>query len=318
MKKVLRAFLLVLVGVVLFGNGVVHAAIGDPDYVTINDIFVFRNLLETGDQLYFVRYDVSYNTTPTEDADETWQMVLYDTDGTTQVASRPLNYYQHNIISVYLSSTDALTWEGAYAVRVMGMPSVFDALIEGTNMRTRTLGPGDYKEGTEIGAVMLEQAAILEDDWVITLLTAGGLLNATGANYFTIAVGQLGTVAPEIFETVTKQHTDPYTDWDEAYSEALPEHRGSRLQNAMTGIGSIFGINEGWSTFWLVGVMYLLVAGIMYVPTRNPGLAVLAAFPVLVGVAWLGMGTDMLRLVGILVLIAAVLFGIYFILAKFA
>ena len=318
MKKVFRFLLLVLVGVVLFSGGVIHAAPGDPDFVVINDIFVFRNLLETGDQLYFVRYDVSYNATPTEDTDETWQVVLYDTDGTTQVGSRPLNYYQHNIISIYLSSTEALTWDGAYIVRVMGMPSVFGTLVEGTNMRTRTLGPGDYREGTEIGAIMLEQAAILEDDWVITLLTATGLLNATGANYFTIAVGQLGTMAPEIFETVTKEHTSPYTDWEESYAGDLPDHKGPRLQNAMTGIGSIFGVNEGWSTFWLLGTMFLLVAGAMYVPTRNPGLALLAAFPVLVGAAWLGIGTDILRLVGILVLVAAVLFGIYFILARFA
>ena len=77
-------------------------AVDDPTSVSIGDCNVFTDLLEDGDQLYFVRYDVSYSPEPEEDAEDTWQMALYDTDGTTLIegAVRPLNYYQHNIISI--------------------------------------------------------------------------------------------------------------------------------------------------------------------------------------------------------------------------
>ena len=123
MKKLsvslLLAFLLTLF------PGIVLAAIGDPENgVTIEDTYVFRDVFETGDQLYFVRYDVSYDPIPDENPGDTWQMSLYDEAGTL-MDSIPLNYFQHNIISIYLESSEALTWEGSSTVRIMGMPSVF-------------------------------------------------------------------------------------------------------------------------------------------------------------------------------------------------
>jgi hypothetical protein len=152
-------------------------AIGSPTSVSIGDVFVFRDVLTTGDQLYFVRYDVSYAGNQTEDAEDTWQVALYDSSGGL-VATRPLNYYQHNIISIYLTSTQALAWEGAHSIKIMGMPSVFSPLIEGTNMRTRVFAPGDYYEKASLGGVMVMQAGVLEADWGITLLTSGDKLNA--------------------------------------------------------------------------------------------------------------------------------------------
>lgn len=320
MKRFLRfvplVALFMLVGTPAF------AAVANPDYITIEDIYAFRNVLETGDQLYFVRYDVSYNATPNEDASETYQMVLYDVGEATLIHSEPLKYYQHNIISMYFSAAKVtehgLVWGSAYVVKIRGNPVKFDSLTEGINMRTRTLG-GDFKEASVLGTIMLGQAQKLQDDWAgITLLTTGGLLNTTGAYTFEKAIPNLHIMVPEIYSSVLVYPTVERRVWTRAYEESLQAHAGSRLTNSMTSIGSIFGISEGWTSFWLGGVIFLVVVGVMYGATKNPGMSMIMAYPVLVGYAWLGLGSSWLQIVGITFLIVGIMFGIYFILQRFA
>lgn len=313
-KKLFRGLALVVAGVLLVGSPVL-AAIGNPDSVSIADVYVFRNVIEAGDQLYYCRYDVAYDPNPNEDPEDTWQMALYD--GAVLEATRPLNYYQHSIIGIYLDSDDALVWEGAYVVRIAGMPSVFDPLIEDTNWVRKTLSAGDYYESSSLGGIMLTQAQILQDAGVGTLLTSG-VLNYTGATYFLEAIPGLSTMVPEIFETTITYPTAAYTNWTVDYEEGLQAHQGARLRGAITDIGSMFGVSEGWSAFWLMGLMFLVFASVIYVPTRDPKLALLAAFPVLIGAAWLGLGTTMLQIVVIVIFGVAFLFGIYFILGRFA
>lgn len=291
-------------------------AIGNPDYVTIGDVYVFRNVSETGDQLYFCRYDVSYNSTPDEDADETWQMALYSSGGAL-VATRPLNYYQHNIISIYLDSDDALAWQGAHQIKIMGMPSVFGNLTEGVNMRTRTLAPGDYYEKDYLGGVMITQAEILDADWEITLLTANDKLNSTGKTFFLLAVPGLGDMVPEIFEIVTHTPDVDYVTYNDTYAAGLSAHAGDRLSGAISDIGSLMGAPASWTTFWLVMLGFLMLAGIIFSGMGNPMWAMIGGFALLAGLAFL-FGGSIFIMVVVIVLAVALVFGIYFILGRFA
>ena len=173
---------------------------------------------------------------------------------------------------------------------------------------------------------MISQADVLETDWGITLLTSGDKLNSTGATYFNKAVPGLGSMVPGIFQTVTQMPTVAYTPLVRNYSEVLQSHEHAHnasvtqmnLTRATTGIGDYFGISEGWSGFWLMSVVYLVVVSPIFASTGNPGWAIIAGFPVMAGAAWLGIGTTMLTFVLVVVLIAAVVFGIYFILGRFA
>lgn len=319
MRKTARLVvgLVVLLGLLL--GSIPVSAMDNPDYVSIGDVFVFRDLLEDGDQLYFVRYDVSYNGTPDEEASDTWQVALYDTDGTTLITHRPLNYYQHNIISMYLGSGDALTWEQAYGIKVLGMPSVFGNLTEGLNMKTRTLGGGDYYEGAQLGVTMLAQARILEDDWVNMTLVENDLLNTTGANYFIKAVPNLGSMCPEIFSMTIVYPDVDYIPWSVPYQDTLAGHGGSRLTAAMTSIGSIVGVSGSWMGAWLLAIIYLVFGGIIYASTKNPTLAIIGAFPLIAAGLWLGLGgPSLLTAVILIVFVVAVIFAIYFILGRFA
>lgn len=312
----LLAFILCL-AMVAVSASLVLASIGDPTSISIGDVWVFRDVLEPGDQLFFVRYVVHYDPVPTEEPGDTWQMALHDAGGAL-VATRPLNYFQHNIISIYLTPAKAIAWEGPHVVRIMGNPAVFPSLVEGVNTRAVTLGSGNFREGRDLGGIMLTQAGKLETAWAITLLTAGGRLNATGATFFNEAMPGLPWMVPEIYAAAVARPGAERLEWAAGYGDILQMHEGSRLRGAITGIGTIFGISEGWAGFWLGGIGLLVLSGIVYAATRDSGLAIITGFPVVLGYAWIGLGTSWLYIGLITVVLVAVFFGVAYILAKFA
>ena len=297
--------------------GVVYAT-ADPDAISIGEVYVFRDVIEDGDQLWFVRYDIEYASEPDEDAEDTFMLAIYDTDGSTLLYTKAVNYYQLNMISRYLTAEEALTWNGEYWVRIMGNPAFFDPLTEGTNMRSRQLGAGDYYEGAELGERMLQQAALFEVDWALDLLTSAGYLNATGSFYFVKAIPQLPNMAPEIFYQITYDPDTGRTDFNVTYMEELSEHQGTKLQTAIQDLATTFHVTEDWMAIFLVGVAYLTVGGSIYAVTRDPGISMLASIPVLVGAAWMGVGTSIMTIVVVCMIIAGILFAIHFILQRWA
>lgn len=296
--------------------GLVYA-IGNPEGgVSVGDAYVFRNVSEAGDQLYFVRYDVSYDPVPEEDPEDTWQMALYNSTDAL-VATRPLNYYQHNIISIYLEPEAALTWGEAHKVKIMGMPSVFGALTEGVNMRTKTLSGGDYWEQDYLAGVMVTQAGILEDDWEITLLTANEKLNSTGKAFFLAAVPGLGTMVPEIFGTILEDVDVEYKNYTQAYAESLKSNAGDRLSYAISDMGNLLRVSSEWMGFWLVLMVFLILVGTISAGVGNPGWAFIGGFSLLALGGFL-LGGGVFTLVMVLAAIVGIVFAIYFILGRFA
>ena len=45
-------------------------AIADPDSMSIDSVYVYRNCRETGDQLYLVTYNITYSSPPSESVTE--------------------------------------------------------------------------------------------------------------------------------------------------------------------------------------------------------------------------------------------------------
>lgn len=320
-KNIKSAWLIAMLIALFLGVATPVFAVDDPDYISIGDVYVFRDLLEDDDQLFFMRYDVSYNTTPSEDADETFQMAIYDTDETTILWNRPLNYYQHNVISIYLSADDALTWNEAYVIRVEGMPSVFSPLTEDTNRQTLTVSSSNYKERADMDDILLAQAEILEADadWDGVTLVSAGYLTTTGTYYFTQAIPNLGTIAPDILVYSMSYPTPTNTTWNTSYIDTLESHQGTKLQGAIQNIADTFGLDEGMTGVWLVSMLYLVTAGVIYAATRDPGVSILCAFPVYPVAAWLGIGGGTIMMLVISgFAIAGIMFAVHFFLARFA
>lgn len=261
---------------ILFTTPITILAIGNPDSITIGECAVFRDVEETGDQLYFCRYDVSYGVEPDEDASDTFLMAIYDTDGTTLLYTRPLNYYQHNILSIYLSATDALTWGTAYKIRIMGNPALF-SLSEGANMRTWTLSGGDYRDFATMGTYLIGQASILEADWGIDLLTSGNLLNTQGSIVFRDAIPGLNNIVPEIFSTTTSYFTVENKSFTEGYANAAHDRIGS-INASFADIGAWLGISEGWVGVCVSSLISVLLGSVIYATTRRTEVVYVSMF----------------------------------------
>ncbi len=261
---------------ILISTPVVVLAISNPDSISIGECTVFRDVEEDGDQLYYCRYEVGYLVEPEEDASNTFLMAIYDTDGTTLLFTRPLNYYQHNIISIYLSAADALTWGESYKIRIMGNPALF-SLAEGTNMRTWALSGGDYREFSELGTYLIGQASILEADWGIDLLTSGNLLNTQGSIVFRDAIPGLNNIVPEIFSTTSSYFTVENKSFTENYANAAHDRLGS-INQSFADIGEWLGISEGWVGVCVSSLISVLLGSVIFATTRRTEVVYVSMF----------------------------------------
>lgn len=295
-------------------------AIGDPEGGVSNlDTYVFRDVLSSGDQLYYIRYCVNFTSAPSERAIDTWQMALYDYLGNL-VATRPLNYFGENIISIYLTPSQALSWGYAHQVKIEGMPSIYGNLTEGVNMVSYNLSVYDYKEGTALADTMLAQAAILQTDLGLTLLSTGRLA-AIGSQIFQLAIPNLTYMVPTIFlEATDIIAPDWNTNYSTAYSDSLRVNEGTSLTEAITSIGSIFRIPHDWMAFWMIIIGMLSLVGIVVAGAGSggsPSWGLVVGYAFLAGVSWF-IGGAVFILVCIIPVILAVIFGIYFIVGRFA
>jgi hypothetical protein len=314
--KLVSGFLLGILLISLFAGSVF--AIGDPEGgVSILDTFAFRDVLASGDQLYFVRYCVNFTSVPEERAVDTWQMVLYDYLGAL-VATRPLNYFGENIISIYLEPDEALPWGYAHQIQVGGMPSVYGNLTEGINQVSYNLSVYDYLEGTYLGDTMLAQATTLESDLGLDLLSTSGRLIAVGSQLFQYAVPKLTYMVPTIFESATEDIDVDYNEeYDTSYGEGLRAHEGASLTGAITSLGNMINVNHDAMAFWLIMIFFLCMGGLIFSSGGNPGWALVVGYACLAGAAYL-LGGTIFILATIIPVILAIIFGILFILGKFA
>jgi len=220
LKQVIRGVFLAIFFLGLVSNSAL--AVANPDSISIIAYKAFQNIFEDGDQLFFAEYDVEYATDPPESANETFLMALYDTDGTTLLFQRPLNFYDQNIISVYLDSSDAVTWAQAYVIKISGNPTIFDPLTEGVNVVTKTLSPAtDF----ETGAMATSRAALKDycigiakdleiawsEDLITELLSGEERLNTTGGVSFNLAIPGLSSAVTDLFEVSSVTPTLPTT-----------------------------------------------------------------------------------------------------------
>ena len=314
-KLIILAFVgLITVTPIVFATSAY--AVTNPNSVSVNNIYVFRNLGETGDWLIYCRY----TTIPPEPANETFEIAMYDTLGTTLIATRALRYYQENITSLYFTAAQAsasgLVWDSAYVIKVRGSPALF-TLVEGVNQKTSTLSSSSYYEQTEFSSRMLAEAEILEVNWGITLLT-GGYLNSTGMTYFTYAIPNFAEFAPDAAYSSTYYPTVPNMTYNTSYEESLHTHTGPRLEAAIADMAAWLHVSEDWMAIWLVCIAYLVMAGIVYSVTKDPGVSMLVSITIPVGAAYLGVGLSWLTIIIAVGIVTAVLFAIHFILGRFA
>lgn len=287
--------LLVLLVAVLVLLSVVTAAyaIVNPDSVSIESIRVYEGLWEEGDMLFLVEYKVMYAVDPEEDPQDTFLLGVWD--GDVKGPDRPLDYYQHNFTSVYVTAAQVTAFgyafEDEFKVRVTGNPVFFPSLVEGTNMKTVTLSGGNWLNGGSLEATReylaawcIVLAGDLEDSWSITLLTSGDRLNSTGISKFRETIPGLDSICPDIFQVYTTypEYEDP--TYDPTYEVTLLGRTGPRLEAVLDGLGQwITGKEDMGGLVGGVGlsVMFFVLAGRIFVATGSVPTAIVVSIPFL-------------------------------------
>ena len=301
-KKFFVAIILSLV--MLFGITSPAFAVANPFSITFHTGKVFENVFADGDMLFVVSYDVNYTDEPDESASTTFLVNLLGADGATLLMSRPLEYYQYNVTSIYATAaqviSENLTWGSEYKLRVTGNPAIFDSLVEGTNMDTRGLATSDYNADGTLTSLQLLQAhcvniaEALESDWAVVLLattsTGVQVLNSTGAIVFLDAIPGLDDVLPDLFQLSSSIPAvdSAISGADYAIASRIDARLGTDIGDAFTGIGTFLGIGQNSAAgLWAI-IFILTVSSIVFLNTGNSAASLILAVPVVVLMTYVG------------------------------
>jgi len=273
--KALRVFVLFVVVTALYLVLVpayeVLADQADPDSVpTLVQTNVYRNVLETGDQLYIFYANIPYGSLPDALVTEAFLWRLIDTNNTTvigQTTGTAFNAdgYGYNVYSMYFDASDAPTWDQPYTARLSGNPAVFDD----PPTYDFVLGTGDFSGLTETTAVKDEIAlriiviardlfirwSLTTADTLINEQETGTVLSARGETFFRGAIFGLQAMAPGAFQIAVGTITAVDRDWDTGYVDNITgQYVGTFVGTAQTAGANFFG--KGYD---LVSIIFMLV-----------------------------------------------------------
>jgi len=264
MKRI--SIILLLLLSCLFTTPVLAAdPIDPPSSIAMPDVQVYRNLAEPGDMLYVFQYDIAftsdnYSTVP---ASDTFLFRLFDTDGTTLLASETpyvysffgSNGYGDGVNAFYLEADAGNPdWGDEVFINLYDSPSYFVSPLNPSFQ----VSPSDYttsetqaENQDELKGFVLLLCDRLESAYQATGIIlkassdAGIVLSAYGELYFRGAIDGLQALSPELFFIqVYIPEVIPVT----AYDMSLGDTYGARLDaddlgGGFTAAGSYIGVD---------------------------------------------------------------------------
>ena len=193
-------------------------AIDDPDSLVVNTAWAYDGVLETGDLLLVVDYNVDYASLPTETIAEAF-FARFLVGGSQVNSVEPVAFndrgWGRGIFSFYFTAAektaDSIEFENtnseSYEIVVQGKPSLFadppKIIATGIDWRANTNSEASLRADVEALAEALEN----DSAWVansVDLLTrlAGEVALATsGEDYFGRAIPNLAGMIPDMFST---------------------------------------------------------------------------------------------------------------------
>ena len=216
-------------------------AIADPDSITLETVQAYSGVLEAGDLLVVVHYDLAYTTTPTEQiADAYFGRFFRGTTELNAVEPFPFNDrgYGVGIFSLYWTASqvtnDSIEFEDtnseSYSVSLQGKVGVFPGSAPSSTTNTITWRAASNTEDL-LFADIAELANTLEQDaaWVVNsrdlIDRFGGqeALTSAGETYFASAIPNLQVMIPDLFSSAATTPTFIERDHERVYSDRLQE-----------------------------------------------------------------------------------------------
>ena len=228
-------------------------AIADPDSMSISAVYVYRNVRETGDQLYLIDYSIGYAANPDENITEAFLCRLMN--GSTELrAVAPYAYYDdgydRGVIAIYFNAADAPAWEGSYSMYLVGNP-ILSWVADPPSVYISTFNLWQDNtiatQNTVVSSRVLYLADILELAWSVDMIEASGgghSLTSFGEDYFTNVIPYADEIAPYAFAGQIIQPEVEDVDTSTAYADALVTSiEGTPLD--LTDLANVWGVARG-------------------------------------------------------------------------
>lgn len=304
----------------------------DPDSLPILvQANAYRNILETGDQLYIFYANIPYSVLPDALVTEAFLWTLLDTDNVTVLGSTTGTAfndggYGYNVYSMYFAAATAPTWDQTYTIRLAGNPAIFDD----PPTVDFILDTGDFSGLTETTAVKDEIALrviVIARDlfirWALDITTTlineqetGTVLSANGETFFRGAIFGLQAMAPRAFQIAIGLITTEDREWDTEYADNITgQYAGTFVGTAQTAGADFFDKNyDLLSIIFTLGILVALVVGNLLI-TNNVWSGMVDVTLVAVLLARIGIPAVLLTFLGLVgaiswVYISAKLWGV--------
>ena len=286
LNKVFRglASLIAAMVLIVLGSVPVKAANEQPTTASLNNIAVFRNLVDTGDFLAVVPYTLEFTTAPTIPITETYLFTMLSADGSTMLGTTlaPAQYdlgYGQGVVSFYYSAASNMTWGEEYIFRIQQNPAYYptpqkwDFTINASNYSSywlSWLSPG-ASQASALKAKIISLAQALTPVFGVSLLSRSEsgqtvLSPSSGEVYFLEAIPGIQWMASSLFGVELISPSYAKRSWSTSFADALrTKYAGTFVYDFMTGYAGLFNIevSTGGNVFSFFMALTLIIVSIL-------------------------------------------------------
>lgn len=293
------------------------SALADPDLMEIEAVFQYDSILEGGDRLYIVQYEIDYTSIPDETVTEGFLGRLVDDSGqlgSTQLyagGAIPDLGYTRGLYSFYFE--EAPTISGALEVILQG-----NIALSPTPRPVSTTSIVNRSGVTLLAIDIIQAAVTYETHWttqegeaidLIDVQNASAVLTPDGDEYFSNTIPLLQSMLPGIFSVAQTGRTNTPETFTEVYEESLDDMWvGTPVENASVNLAASLGLNV---TIFETMIALIIAAFVGFLALSftggQTGMAAMAGYTVLLGFALVGWGG--LAFVGLVAFASLIMLG---------
>lgn len=273
---IMRRFILTLLGSLaimslLLGTVIpVLATEPEPESVSLSEILIFNSLLVDNDFLAVVPYDISFDTEPEANIDDTYIFRIISPDGTTDngtVLATPAynGGYGPGIVSFYFES--GMAFDEAYIFRVQQNPAYYIS----PQFWDFTIGDNNYSADSDQAAALkakiIDVAIDLTPSYEVQLLSrseSGAMVLSTyGELYFLDAIPGLQNMCPQLFSVQLESPDYTKRSWSHTFADALlTKYSGTFIYDFMTGFAGLFSMETSPAMNVVSIILFAVLIGI--------------------------------------------------------
>lgn len=246
----------------------------DPDF--FQSVNAYENVLETGDQLYLIYYNIDYTITgtPSTPANEAWIIRHINSDNSTNAGVVPYAYvtsgYGYGLASIYFSASDAPAWGGNYSMQITGNPALIWASGDPPSTTMPRTSFSEYSGGTTaetkaaISTRLQVIAAELGESWgptydLIQVVGGSNKFTSQGEFYFSNVILNLTNITPDLFLSLSESPVFGERTFSYTYSDNLSNQLIGTDWD-FTSLATTFGTSRMWVSglFWTLAVVYII------------------------------------------------------------